>query len=139
MAHSQYAAELMGSATLDPVGELTAGAFASFELTYTAGKFGIDDTGSLKIVTRFASDMGKPQFSDPKGWNYTTAEASNGAVLRVEFDNKRNVRPWDKTLYIQVVRGFLKEGDTITIRFGDQRECAPGLRLQTFTEPTCEF
>jgi len=139
MAHSQYAAELMGSATLDPVGEFTAGAFASFELTYTAGKFGIDDTGSLKIVTRFASDMGKPQFSDPKGWNYTTAEASNGAVLRVEFDNKRNVRPWDKTLYIQVVRGFLKEGDTITIRFGDQREGAPGLRLQTFSEPTCEF
>lgn len=139
MTQSDYAADQMGSATLTPDGEFTAGDFASFELVYTAGKFGIDDTGSLKIVHRFASDMGKPQFTDPQGWNYTTVEASNGAVLRVEYDNKRNVRPWDKTLYIQVVRGFLKEGDTITVRFGDPRHGSPGLRIQTFHEPTAEF
>ena len=42
-----------------------AGSFASFTLAYTAGYFGIDDTGSIKIVHRFASDMGKPQFTDP--------------------------------------------------------------------------
>lgn len=139
MTQSDYAADQMGFATLTPGGEFTAGDFASFELVYTAGKFGIDDTGSLKIVHRFASDMGKPQFDDPQGWNYTTVEASNGAVLRVEYDNKRNVRPWDKTLYIQVVRGFLKEGDTITVRFGDARQGSPGLRIQTFHEPTAEF
>lgn len=139
MTQFNYAADQMGSATLSPTGEFIAGDFASFELVYTAGKFGIDDTGSLKIVHRFASDMGKPQFHDPQGWNYTTVEASNGAMLRVEYDNKRNVRPWDKTLYIQVVRGFLKEGETITVRFGDPRQGSPGLRIQTFHEPTAEF
>jgi len=52
---------------------------------------------------------------------------------------KRNIRPWDKTLYIKVVRGFLREGDRIVIRFGDRRQGSPGIRLQTFCEDTFEF
>jgi hypothetical protein len=139
MPHSQYARHLMGTATIDPKGEFEAGSFASFTLTYTAGYFGIDDTGSLKIVHRFASDMGKPQFNDPTGWNYTIVEASNGAVLQIEYDGKRNIRPWDKTLFIRVVRGFLKEGDQIVARFGDRRAGSPGMRVQTFSEPTFEY
>jgi hypothetical protein len=108
-------------------------------LVYTAGYFGIDDTGSIKIVQRFASDMGRPQWSDPKAANYTTAEASNGAVLELIYDPKLNIRPWDKTLMIRVMRGFLREGDTITVRFGDPRQGSPGMRVQTFVEPTFEF
>ena len=129
----------MGRAEIFPTGEFEAGSFQSFTLTYTAGYFGIDDTGSIKIVHRFASDMGRPQFTDPKGWNYTTVEASNGAVLEVQYDGKRNIRPWDKTLFIRIVRGFLREGDRIIVRFGDRRESSPGIRVQTFSEPTFEF
>lgn len=129
----------MGRAEIEPTGEFEAGSFQSFTLTYTAGYFGIDDTGSLKIVHRFASDMGRPQFTDPRGWNYTTAEASNGAVLELQYDPKRNIRPWDKTLFIRVVKGFLREGDRIVVRFGDRRQGSPGLRVQTFHEPTFEF
>ncbi|MDA0225322.1 MAG: DUF3604 domain-containing protein, partial [Proteobacteria bacterium] len=112
--HSTYLADRAGHATVTPTGEFEAGSFASFTLVYTAGYFGIDDTGSLKIVHRFASDMGRPQFTDPAGWNYVTAEASNGAVLELRYDMKGNVRPWDKTLVIRVQRGFLREGETIT-------------------------
>lgn len=129
----------MGRAEIFPTGEFEAGSFQSFTLTYTAGYFGIDDTGSIKIVHRFASDMGRPQFTDPKGWNYTTVEASNGAVLEVQYDGKRNIRPWDKTLFIRIVRGFLREGDRIIVRFGDRRQGSPGIRVQTFNEPTFEF
>jgi hypothetical protein len=129
----------MGSATVEPTGRFEAGSFQEFTLTYTAGYFGIDDTGSLKIVHRFASDMGKPQFDKPDGTNYVTAEATNGAVLHIEYDMKRNIRPWDKTLYIKVVRGFLREGDQIIVRFGDRREGSPGMRIQTFCEKTFEF
>ncbi len=139
MGHSLYAANLMGSASVDPSGEFEAGSFNSFTLVYTAGYFGIDDTGSIKVVHRFASDMGRPQFTDPQGWNYTTVEASNGAVLEVEYDGKRNIRPWDKTVFIRVVRGFLHEGDQIVIRFGDRRQGSPGIRVQTFAEDTFEF
>src|SRR5205814_2423281 len=71
--------------------------------------------------------------------NYITVEASNGAVLDVLYDPKLNIRPWDKTLMIRVMRGFLREGDTITVRFGDRRQGSPGMRVQTFVEPTFEF
>jgi hypothetical protein len=139
MPHSTYLPERMGTAEISPAGRFEAGGFQSFTLTYTAGYFGIDDTGSIKIVHRFASDMGRPQWSDPKAENYTTVEASNGAVLEVRYDPKLNIRPWDKTLMIRVVRGFLREGDTITVRFGDRREGSPGIRVQTFVEPSFEF
>ena len=78
----------MGSATLEPAGEFEAGSFASFTLTYTAGYFGIDDTGSIKVVHRFASDTGRPQFGDPAGWNFTTVEASNGAEAVAKYGNR---------------------------------------------------
>ena len=108
MPHSTYFSERMGRAEIHPAGEFEAGSLQSFTLTYTAGYFGIDDTGSIKVVHRFASDMGRPQFTDPTGWNYTTVEASNGAVLEIKYDGKLNIRPWDKTLFIRVVRGFLR-------------------------------
>jgi hypothetical protein len=131
--------ELMGTATVEPRGRFEAGTYQSFTVTYTAGKFGIDDTGSIKLVHRFASDMGKPQFDDPTGANYVSVEASNGAVLHIEYDMKRNIRPWDKTIYIKVVRGFLREKDQIIIRLGDRRSGGPGMRLQSFCEETFEF
>jgi hypothetical protein len=137
--HSTYLPERMGSARVEPSGSFEAGSHQEFTLTYTAGYFGIDDTGSLKIVHRFASDMGRPQFDDPRAANYVTAKATNGAVLHLEYDMKRNIRPWDKTLYIKVVRGFLREGDQIIVRFGDRREGSPGMRIQTFCEYSFEF
>ena len=73
-------------------GAFEAGSYQSFTVTYTAGYFGIDDTGSIKVVHRFASDMGRPQFDNPQGANYTTVEASNGAILHVEYDMKRNIQ-----------------------------------------------
>ncbi|TAJ93013.1 MAG: DUF3604 domain-containing protein [Reyranella sp.] len=139
MPHSTYQPERMGSAILSPTDAVEAGSFQSFTLVYTAGYFGIDDTGSIKIVQRFAGDIGKPQWSDPTAANYTTVEASNGAVLDVRYDPKMNIRPWDKTLFIRVIRGFLNEGDTITVRFGDRRQGSPGMRMQTFVESTFEF
>jgi len=139
MPHSTYLPERMGTAVISPTGAFEAGSFQSFTLVYTAGYFGIDDTGSIKIVHRFASDMGRPQWNNPQAANYTTVEASNGAVLDVVYDPKLNIRPWDKTLLIRVTRGFLREGDTITVRFGDRRQGSPGMRVQTFVEPTFEF
>ena len=139
MVDEPIAAELLGSAEITPAGAFEAGSTVSFTLTYTAGLHGIDDSGSLKVVSRFASDQTRPQFEDPKGFNYTTVEASNNAVLQIRYDPKGNVRPWDRTLYIKVVRGFLREGDQITVRFGDSRHGSPGMRLQTFCEDTFEF
>lgn len=139
MPYSTFRPELMGSATLSPTGAFEAGSYQSFTLVYTAGAFGIDDTGSIKIGMRFATDFGPVQFDDPKAPGYTTLEASNGATLEARWEFKRNIRPWSRSLYIGVMKHFLKPGDTITIRFGDTRFGSPGVRLQTYCEKKFEF
>ena len=124
---------------MSPRGSFEAGSLQSFTLVYTAGRFGVDDTGSIKIGFRFATDFGPVQFTDPKGQGYTTVEASNGATLDTKWEFKRNIRPWSRSLYIGVVKEFLAPGDTITIRFGDKRFGSPGIRLQTYCERAFEF
>jgi hypothetical protein len=138
MPLSAYLPEHMGSATLAPSGSFVAGSHAELTLTYTAGTFGIDDSGMLKVSWRTTSDMAKPQFSEPAAPNYTTIEASNGARLEYWID-RLNVRPWVNTLLIRVGRGFLRAGDTLTVRFGDRRQGSPGLRLQTNCEERFEL
>lgn len=131
--------ELAGTATVTPGVPVEAGSWQSFTLVYTAGRFGVDDSGSIKVCFRFATDQTRLQLDDPKAPGFVTVEASNKAVLDARFDYKQNTRPWDRTLHIKVVRGYLREGDTITVRLGDRRQGSPGLRVQTFVEPFFEF
>ena len=139
MPYSTYRPELMGTARLLEPGPYEAGSLASLTLVYTAGRFGIDDTGSLKIGFRFATDFGPVQLTEPAGIGYTTVEASNGATFETRWEFKRNIRPWSRALYVGVVKDFLAPGDTITIRFGDRRFGAPGIRIQTYCEDAFEF
>ena len=57
----------------------------------------------------------------------------------VTYDPRGHKRPWYKVLQVKLVKGNLQEGDTITIRFGDQSGGSPGLRLQTFCQHDFEF
>jgi Protein of unknown function (DUF3604) len=138
MPFSTYLPEHMGSIKLAPAGPFVAGSYAELTLIYTAGTFGIDDTGMVKISWRTTSDMSKPQFDKPHEANFTTVEASNGARLEVRFD-RLNVRPYANTLLIRVGRGYLRAGDTLTIRLGDRRQGSPGFRLQTNVEANVEL
>src|SRR5262245_43231626 len=138
MPFSSYLPEHMGSIRLTPAGPFVAGSFAELTLVYTAGTFGIDDTGMVKVSWRTTSDMAKPQFDKPQAANFTTVEASNGAKLEVWYD-RLNVRPYVNTLLIRVGRGYLRQGDTLTIRFGDKRHGSPGWRLQTNVEKNVEL
>ncbi|HWP17247.1 MAG TPA: DUF3604 domain-containing protein, partial [Xanthobacteraceae bacterium] len=138
MPYSTYLPEHMGTITLSPAGPFVAGSHQELTLVYTAGTFGIDDTGMLKISWRTTSDMSKPQFDKPQAENFTSVEPSNGAKLEVWFD-RLNIRPWGNTLLIRVGRGYLRAGDTLTIRFGDRRQGSPGWRLQTNVEKNVEL
>src|SRR3954471_6787354 len=138
MPYSRYLPEHMGSIVLSPPGPFVAGSHAELTLTYTAGKFGIDDTGMVKVSWRTTSDMSKPQFDKPAAANFTTVEASNGAKLEVWFD-RLTIRPYANTLLIRVGRGYLRAGDTLTIRLGDRRQGSPGYRLQTNVEEHVEL
>jgi hypothetical protein len=138
MPFSTYLPEHMGAIELAPTGPFVAGSHAELTLVYTAGTFGIDDTGMVKISWRTTSDMSKPQFDKPEAANFTTVQASNGAKLEVWFD-RLNIRPYANTLLIRVGRGYLRAGDTLTIRFGDRRRGSPGFRLQTNVEERVEL
>jgi hypothetical protein len=138
MPYSKYLPEQMGSINLSPSGPFIAGSYAELVLVYTAGTFGIDDTGMLKVSWRTTSDFSKPQFAKPDAPNFTTVEASNGAKLEVWFD-RLNIRPYANTLLIRIGRGYLQAGDTLTIRMGDRRLGSPGLRLQTNVEKNVEL
>ena len=138
MPFSTYLPEHMGSIRLSPPGPFVAGSHQELTLVYTAGTFGIDDTGMVKVSWRTTSDMAKPQFDKPSAANFTTVEASNGAKLEVWYD-RLNIRPYANTLLIRVGRGYLRQGDTLTIRFGDRRWGSPGWRLQTNVEKRVEL
>ena len=138
MPYSKYLPEQMGSINLSPSGPFVAGSYAELVLVYTAGTFGIDDTGMLKVSWRTTSDFSKPQFAEPGAPNFTSVEASNGAKLEVWFD-RLNIRPYANTLLIRIGRGYLRAGDTLTIRMGDRRRGSPGLRLQTNVEKNVEL
>ncbi|MDA8873225.1 DUF3604 domain-containing protein [Alphaproteobacteria bacterium] len=138
MPYNDYRQDLMGEARLTPSGQFEIDTYQSFKLIYTAGKFGIDDQGGLRIGFRGHFDGSAIQFSDPAAPGYTTVEASNGAVLEVSWEARRNIRPWNKSLYIRCLR-FLREGDQIVINFGDQSKGSPGWLLQTFCESAFTF
>src|SRR4029453_14281841 len=94
--------------------------------------------GGGKIAWRTPPERKKPQFDNPAAPNFTTVEASNGAKLEVWFD-RLNIRPYANTLLIRVGRGYLRPGDTLTIRLGDRRQGSPGYRLQTNVEERVEL
>ena len=139
MPQLDYLPEAMGHAEISPATPVEAGSFATLTFTYTAGLFGIDDTGGIKICFRATSDMGKPQLTNPTAPNYVTVKASNGVALGALFDARLNIRPWPNTLFIRTRSGFLRAGDTITVVFGDRSAGSPGMRMQTNVEDTFEF
>jgi hypothetical protein len=138
MPFSIYQRERVGTVTIEPTRNLEAGSLQEITITFTAGDFGIDDTGAIKVSWRTASDSSRPQFADARAANFTTAEASNGAKLDLEA-SRNNIRPWVSTLLVRVNRGFLKKGDTIAVRLGDKRGGSPGYRLQTAVEDAFLF
>ncbi|MEO1104495.1 MAG: DUF3604 domain-containing protein, partial [Pseudomonadota bacterium] len=127
----------MGSATVSPSGTFQAGSTHPFTLTYTCGRFGIDDRGSLKIAFRAHTDQSPLQSADPSAPGFVCVTTEPPVPIEVKVESRRNIRPWTQSLYIQCKR-FLAEGARVVVRFGEDG-VSPGLRLQTFCEDTFEF
>lgn len=138
-AHPGEDPVLYGHVELNPEGAFEARSVQTFQLIYTVGRYGIDDTGSIRVVFRFVGDQGDLQFADPTGYNYVTAKTSTGATLRLHYGGTAHQRPWFKSLTARLHGGYLREGDTITIVFGDTSGGSPGMQLQTFCESGFEF
>lgn len=85
------------------------------------------------------------QTSDGRADNYVSAEYEPGELLpsqtpatvqrlSVRFDQKGHERPFQTTIIIDIVDGYLNPGDKIVVRIGDTRFGARGTRVQTFVK-----
>lgn len=130
---------LYGHVELQPKGAFEARSVQTFRLVYTVGRYGIDDTGGIAVMFRFVGDQGDLQTTDPKAHNFVSAHTNTSATIRLSFAATTGPRPWFKTLTAKLHGGYLKEGDQITIIFGDTAQGSPGMKLQTFCESGFEF
>jgi len=136
---NRFPKDSLGSFTLSHHGRLEAGGFGSFKIVYTVGPLGMDDKGGFRLVFHGAKDFIWPQFTDPQGVSYTTAECSSGAELVLTWMPFGNERPWFNTIDVFLAEGGLKPGETITIRIGDTSQGSPGFGLQTTCQDRVKF
>lgn len=130
---------------------VVAGSLEELVFTYTVGGSGIADSGWLKLCFRYYSDWDL-QTTSPDARDFATARlvsrsliggASDDSAATVQqlvtrYDVKGGERPFQKSLLIHVVDGYLRPGDVIEIRCGDRRFGGPGTRVQTFVEDEFE-
>ncbi len=131
--------EACGYATIQPQDLVYAGVYGTWTLTYVAGEHGLDDGARIMVARRAVSDWGVPQFEKPQAPDYTTVSTTGAASLRVFWDPRAFVRPWNPALVTEVTDGYLKPGEQVMVTFGDKRWGSPGSRAQTFPEETFEF
>nr|WP_317188881.1 hypothetical protein [Mycobacterium avium] len=131
---------------------VVAGSTDELVLIYTVGRSGIADSGWLKLCFRYYSDWDL-QTTDPAGRDYASARVISRSLLggaspegaatvqrlATRYDVKGGERPFQKSLLVHVVDGYLRPGDVIEIRLGDRRFGGPGTRVQTFVEDEFEL
>ena len=131
---------LYGHVTLEPNEPVQVRSSQTFYLTYTVGRYGLDDTGAIRIAFHSLGDWGVLQTTDPTAPNYVTASTSSGVPLNIEYSRHGVApRPRWKALTVRITGGYLREGDTIRIIFGDTSCGSPGMTMQTFVDAGFEF
>ena len=70
----------LGTATITPDGDFEAGSYATFTLTYTAGLYGIDDSGSLRIC---------PQETELRKHDHFIARLGPGTQMEMRLHDPR--------------------------------------------------
>ncbi len=120
------------------INNATAGASINCSLKITLGTFGLQKGGSIKVLFRAISDMGTPQFSDPKADNYVKITAADSkAVLIPEnsttgIHHKLHERPWWKGMILTLLNKSLDPETQIILKFKNWR-------VQTFVEDKWEL
>lgn len=132
-----------GTVALSPCGPCEVWSLQTFTLVYTVGRFGLDDTGSIRICHLWVYDGGALQTVDPSAENYIAARLkSERAGPGVELGlcvEPFGARPWDVVLRVTVRNGVLREGDEIAVVYGDRTGGSPGFRMPSYCESSFEF
>ena len=129
----------LGTAAIRPRGSFPVGQRGTWEITYTAGRYGMDDGGSFLIVQRDMTDGGRLQCDSPREEGFVSASTNGEARVDVGYHPWGWVRPWRGALRVRVYDGSLRPGDRVTVRLGDASMGSAGWDLQTFPEAVHEF
>ena len=78
--------------------------------------------------------MGRPQFADPSAPEADRRHSLERRGARCAVRLQAEHKAVDRTIYIKVVAGFMREGGAIVAQFGTD-ERGPGIRMQTFVDP----
>ncbi|MCP5110335.1 MAG: DUF3604 domain-containing protein, partial [bacterium] len=121
----------IGTVTLSPPGPFRAGEFQTITQTYTVGKMPMIEGGGIVLPRAFRGRRAL-QVDNPGQPNYVTVSSSNPEA-RFQV-----TKPWAQwmsfivrsNLPLRLSGATLREGDTITITFGDTSGGGPGLKLQ---------
>ena len=119
--------EQYGTASLEPAGCAIAGAYGTWQLSYTVGASGIAAGGAIRIYTESDTDWAVPQLTDPSQAEFMTVDAPPGVLLDVLVEEIKSVR-------LRVRGRCLRQGETVTVTYGDRSGGGPGSRAQTFLE-----
>jgi hypothetical protein len=128
-----------GTVSLEPKTDVVAGTFATWTITYTVGRLGMDDGSRLKFAVNQSSDWGPPQFSEPAADNYCSVTTAGDAMVTGSYNTRGRARPWQDTLDIDVSDGMLSEGETITLTLGDRSHGSLGIEVQSYPESNFAF
>ena len=130
----------VGTARVEPETPIVAGAFFTRKVIFTAGKYGVDEGAQILVCKRLSSDMEIPQFEDPAASGYVSVSCSNAQVgLALSYQEQGYLDDWRSGVAVRVARGYLCEGDEVTLVLGDTAGGGPGIRAQTFPEARHTF
>lgn len=124
-----------GNIDIFPFASIKAGDYGTWKLTYTVGRYGLDNGGRFRLLFRHCTNMGTPQTTNPSADNYVTATTSNpNAKVEISYAKKGGWRPWLKSLTFEVKNEPLAEGEQIYITIGDIQGGSKGQQIQSFVE-----
>ena len=130
---------VFGTASLTPDDEVVVGTYGSWTVEYTVGELGVDDGSTVLVAFSQTSDMGTPQFGDPRDDNYCSVSTDGEATVSGSYDPEGYVRPFKHAIVIDVEDGSLAPGETISVRLGDRSKGSRGLQAQSFVERDFRF
>ena len=128
----------IGTLTASNFGPFAARSYQTIEQTYTVGEKPILPGGGFLIAKQLFSNHGSFQTENPAGDNYISIKSSNpNAKFKVDsflllgsHGGLRNPRP---TLVFRLEGTTLKQGDTVTITYGDTSGGGRGFLMQHFS------
>ena len=117
----------IGSATMEPAGEVIAGSHGTWRLTFMAGNRGVEVGGRIRVHTDSDTDWAIPQFIDCGAADYMSIESPDGVQTSV-------VATGPRALWLTIRGRKLQSGEEVALIYGDTTGGGPGSRTQTFAD-----